>query len=164
MGERERCKCRELLEFRRGEIEAIRLNPRSAKRKLEVDIGEVERRIDNEGNEIPVLLEMGRPKKWDKRRYINSESSTWDLKVRRGVIGVGRMIIPEYRRGKQEIPQKEFDYDGAAQSRCEWVWAQRFSKVLRNSGGEVREMYIGIGERRPGSIIIENGRRRRIDE
>ena len=59
----ERCRCQEIHEFHRGEVEIRGINSRVEKRRMEVDIIEVKRRIGSEeGTTVDRMIEMGRPK------------------------------------------------------------------------------------------------------
>ena len=62
-GKGDRGRCREAIDFQRGEMESVGINSRSAKRKMEVDIGEVKRgHGNNEIAGILLILDMGWPK------------------------------------------------------------------------------------------------------
>ena len=59
----DKCGCRELKEFRRGGIEIRGLNSGEAKRRGYVEIGEIKRRISNNGSDfIPLVMRLGWPK------------------------------------------------------------------------------------------------------
>ena len=59
----EKCRCQELFELQQGDLEVTGINSWSAKREIEVDVGELKRRVESdEGARAKLKFEMGRPK------------------------------------------------------------------------------------------------------
>ena len=149
------CRWRVLLEFWRWDLESIGINASSVKRQLEVDIGEVRRRIESiemAGGEL--ILETGWPKYLEHRIGI----------------GVANLTSPEGEKGVmifyEEVPTEGFATPQGDRLRRNAEVDMRVDQWLQRRRSNGVEIQAGrcTGTAQYRIADIRNGRRRYIDE